>query len=119
MEGLWGERNILDCGLAIALEMNPAQVPRILFLSSLAHSRACGSLIYTEFRKQALALLEDEKDTESEFYRLSPLLFKIFEMREEFIQRKNELTQNAAPQYRQWLDDLGKPEDANDVRAGR
>jgi len=106
---LWGERNIFDWSLALALEMNGSQAARILFLCNLGKGKGCGSAVFNEYRKQALTLLEDEKSEDSEFYRLSPLLFKLFDMREEFEQRKHELMQGADQPYREWLEDLSKP----------
>jgi hypothetical protein len=107
-EGLWGERNMFEGCLATALEMGSAQVPRILFLSLAARNRDCGSSIYSEFKQQALALLEDEKKATSEFYRLSPLLYKVFDMHKELAQRTSELSRNADPLYRDWIDRLSK-----------
>jgi hypothetical protein len=106
LDAMWGERGMLEGCLAIALEMNAAQVPRILFLTALAMSRAFGSSVYGEFRRQALALLASETSTQSAFYRLSPLLFKVFEMHSEFAQRKMELLRGADPPYREWIERL-------------
>ncbi len=104
LKGLWGERNMFEGCLATALEMAGAQVPRILLLSLAAKSRGCGSSIYIEFKKQALALLDDEKKTKSVFYRLSPLLFKVFDMHDDFYLRRTELRSNPDPLYQEWID---------------
>ena len=58
-------------------------------------------------------MLEDEKTKDSEFYRLSPLLFKLFDMREEFERRKHELMQGADQPYRDWLEDLSSRQRAS------
>ena len=105
---LWGERNILEACLATALEMESAQVPRILFLASLAKNRAYGSSVYSEFKSRAMTLLEGETDPASVFYRLSPLLFKVFDMHEEFARRKSELQRDVDPLYCEWIDGLSR-----------
>ncbi len=105
-ETAWIGRKMLDLFLSLALQMLDAQSPRIMLLSALAQSKASGSEIYLEYRTQLLQLLKDEPDKKSPFYRLSPLLFKIYGMTEEFRQQSAELATSAEPQYRTWLDVL-------------
>jgi tetratricopeptide (TPR) repeat protein len=106
VDQMWGERNMYECYLATALELKDAQVPRILFLAALANGKAYGSSVYDEFQRQALALVAAEKDRSSEFYRLSPLLLKVFSMNQEFAQCKAELLKGAEPSYREWIERL-------------
>ena len=94
-DDLRGERNMFEQYLATALSMKDAQVPRILLVAALANSRAYGSPVYSEYRRQALALAKDASVSlkgngvpMTEFYRLSPLLLKTFDMPGEFAQCK-------------------------------
>jgi hypothetical protein len=109
-DGLWGERNMFEWYLGTALEMEGAQVPRILFLASLNKSRGYGSDVFREYERQAVKLLKDENNRGSGFYRLSPLLFKLFGMDDEFEKRKSELLVSADAAYKTWLDGLADTE---------
>jgi hypothetical protein len=64
-----------------------------------------GSPIYSEFKVQALSLLEGA-DTTSRFYKASPLIFKLFEMGGEYERRKQELARHADGDYADWLEDI-------------
>ena len=108
-----GERNMFEQYLATALAMTDAQVPRILLVAALANSRAYGSPVYSEYRRQALALVEDalasfkgNRVPMIEFYRLSPLLLKTFDMHDEFAHCKGEMLKIVDPSYREWIDGL-------------
>ncbi|MEX0678688.1 MAG: hypothetical protein WD063_16535 [Pirellulales bacterium] len=104
-DAIWGERNIFQSCLALVLEMPKAQVPKILFLGALAKGHEYGSLVYSEFKQQALGLLDEEQDRESPLYRLSPLLLKPFDMHR-FQTRRAELLAIATGPYRAWLESL-------------
>jgi hypothetical protein len=102
-DALWGERNIFQSCLALA--MGEAQVPKILFLGALSKGHDYGSIVYSEFREQALALVEREQDRQSPVYRLSPLFLKAFDVRR-FETRRAELLKDAHGPYRAWLESL-------------
>jgi tetratricopeptide (TPR) repeat protein len=102
-ESLFGERNMLNWFLKLAMEEKKSQVPKIMFLSGLAKARKYQSEAYLEFKGQALSLLEDESDAASPFFKLSPLLFKIFDMNKEFGERKSLLLPSADFAYAKWL----------------
>jgi hypothetical protein len=104
-EGLWGERNILEHCLWLALESGDSQVPKILFAGALAKGHDFGSQVIREFKRQALQLVGDEQDRTSPFYRLSPLVLRIFDP-EQFHLRKADLLKDATGSFRQWLESL-------------
>jgi tetratricopeptide (TPR) repeat protein len=104
-EDLWGERNILDWFLRLALDMD-SQIPKLMFVSGLAQSRGCGSQVYLEFKQQALKLLSDEKDKQAAFHRLSPLIFQLFDMPDELARAKASLLPGSSDAYRKWLEAL-------------
>jgi tetratricopeptide (TPR) repeat protein len=102
-DALWGERNILEYCLDVALRADDAQPPKIMFLAALVKSHAYGSNVFSEFKRQALKLVTDEHDRGSPFYRLSPLLLRIFDP-ELFHLRKSDLLKDARGDYRDWLE---------------
>lgn len=106
-DAIWGERNIFQGGLALVLAMPQAQVAKIMFLAALAKAHEYGSLVYSEFKPQALQLIDDESDRESPLYRLSPLLLKPFDMHR-FQTRRAELIATAHGPYRAWLESLSE-----------
>jgi tetratricopeptide (TPR) repeat protein len=101
-DALWGERNILEHCLWLALQDEGAQVPKILFTSAVAKCHDLDSQVVSEFTRQALELVRGETDPECPFYRLSPLLLRVFDP-EWFHVRKAELLATANGEYRQWL----------------
>ena len=104
-DAIWGERNIFQSCLAMLLEMPENPVPRILFLGALAKGHEYGSLVYSEFKQQALELIDEEQDRASVLYRLSPLLLKPFDMHR-YQTRRAELLKDASGPYRAWLESL-------------
>ncbi len=50
-KNIWGERNMLNYYLNLALDLEVAQIPKIMFLSGLSKNRIYGSKRYTEFKK--------------------------------------------------------------------
>ena len=103
---LWGERNMLDYSLQLAVDSNEWQVAKLVFLSSLAKSSAYESSVLNEYKDKALALLEDETDMDSPFYRLSPLLFHTFDMEGNFLRRVESLRHKSDQPYSDWLEAL-------------
>lgn len=104
-DAIWGERNIFQSCLELVLETPSAQVPKILFLGALAKGHEYGSVVYSEFKQQALQLIDDEQDRASAVYRLSPWFLKPFDMHR-FQTRRGELLKDAAGPYRAWLESL-------------
>ena len=82
--------------------MPGAQVPQTCS-GLLGKSRAYGSSVYSEYQQQALALLADEPQPDTPFLRLAPLLFKTFDLGQQFADRKAAILANADPAYREWV----------------
>jgi hypothetical protein len=106
-DAIWGERNIFQYLLEIVIAMPGDQVPRIMFLGALVAGHSYGSLVYSEFKQQALHLIDEERDRDSPLYRLSPLLLKPFDMHR-FRMRQRELLASAHGAYRDWLESLAE-----------
>jgi tetratricopeptide (TPR) repeat protein len=104
-DAIWGERNIFQYLLELVIQRPDDQVSKIMFLGALATAHAYGSVIYSEFKQQALHLIEDEQDRQSPLYRLSPLVLKPFDVHR-FRQRQHELLATARGSYRDWLESL-------------
>lgn len=102
-DALWGERNILEYCLQHALQTPADQVPKIIFTGALIKSHGYGSPVFSEFKRQALELVQQDADRTSPFYRLSPLLLRVVDP-ELFHLRKADLLQDAGPGYREWLE---------------
>jgi tetratricopeptide (TPR) repeat protein len=104
-DALWGQRNMLEYCLNVALRSPDSQPAKILFLGALVKSHAIGLDVFSEFQRQALGLVDQEQDHASPFYRLSPLVLRIFDP-ELFHLSKKELLEGAAGEYRAWLEGL-------------
>jgi hypothetical protein len=74
------------------------------FLSCLAKAKAYDSAVVSEYKAKALALLDNNADSDSTFSRLAPVLLRTFGMDAEFRKRTQDLLRNAEPQYREWLE---------------
>ncbi len=83
-DSLWGERNILNWYLQMSLSMPENLIPRILFISGLAKSKAYGSEIYKEFKEQAIKLITDKTIDNKLLEEFLPFVYKIFDMSDEF-----------------------------------
>lgn len=101
--GLYGERNIHRWLLNLALELPENPVPRIALLSALANTRRRGSELHREVEKETLKLFSTG---DRELYRLSPMVFRLFDRTEEFEARRVELMAGASDDYVRWLAEL-------------
>ena len=97
---------MLNWFLNLALQEQNSQIPKIMFLSGLAKFKKFSSPVFEEFKDQALGLMQDDIYPSNPFYRLSPLLFKIFNMTDEFSRRRTDLLNSADAAYAQWLESL-------------
>lgn len=84
-EKLWGERNILNWYLNLALAQPENPVLKIIFISGLAKSKSYGSEVYKEFKEQAVKLLSDEQKKDSPIRLLVPFVYYLYDMKKEFI----------------------------------
>jgi len=102
-ERLWGERNMLEWPLRMALQWPDAEVPKLMYLSGLAKAASYQSTILHELESRTLELIKDARRTNSPAARLAPIVWRIFGMTEELTQHREALGPDAKDEYRQWL----------------
>lgn len=85
LENLWGERNILNWYLNLALSSPDSIVSKIILISGLAKSKSYGSEVYKEFKEQIVALISDEQSENSQIKQLVPFVYYLYDMKKEFI----------------------------------
>ncbi|MBN1774988.1 MAG: hypothetical protein JW817_00830 [Clostridiales bacterium] len=82
-EALWGERNMLNWYINLALADPHNPIPRIMLISGMAKSKAYGSEVYKEFKDQAIHLLSEKKESDVS-RKLLPFVYNMFDMQEEY-----------------------------------
>ncbi len=85
LENLWGERNILNWYLNLALCAPENVVSKIILISGLAKSKSYGSDVYKEFKEQIVAIISDEQSENSTIRQLVPFVYYLYDMKKEFI----------------------------------
>ena len=103
---LWGERNMLEWSLRIALQWPKAVTPKIMFLSGLGKAAKYQSDILPEFKERTLTLFKDAGGTDTPIARLKPLVWKIFDMHEELIGFQQSLSPDGQDSYSRWVREL-------------
>jgi len=104
-EVLWGERNLIEWWLRMALNWQRAHVPRMAYLASIANAAEYGSSLLDEFAARTRELMKDSERMNSPVYKLAPVMWKAFGMTQEL--EKAVLAsagQGADDAYGQWLD---------------
>lgn len=109
-DSLWGERNMLEWWLRMALQWPTWAVPRMAYLAILSNAANYGSPVLEEFRERTLALISSTNRDQPWLARLAPVAWKAFGMNDalEDVQRKA----GADAAYAEWLDRVargGKP----------
>ena len=104
--GLYGERNIHQWLLTLALSDESSPVGKIGFAAALANSRRRGSEVYRESEKAALAMFRAVTKGDGDLYRFTPAVFRLFDQMEEFERRRSELMPGADDRYIRWLASL-------------
>ncbi len=99
-----GERHIYNGLLDLCARMERGQAPKLLFLAAMAAAKERGSEVFDEFKAKALTLIDEEKDEHSPFFKLSPLLYRVFSMSDEFERRMRTVGRGADKEFRAWLD---------------
>jgi len=105
VESIWGERNILNWYMNLALSDIDNPIPKIMLISGLSKSKSYGSEIYKEFKAQAISLLLNEQSESSNAKKLLPFVYRLFDMENEFNSLKEKLLENNNDnsQYEEWL----------------
>jgi len=105
-DSLWGERNMLEWWLRVALHWEPWVVPRIAYLAALSMAASYGSPLLEEFRARTLELLRSAESRDPITARLAPLAWKTFGIANERDAARNDAA--ADSDYTQWLERLAQ-----------
>ncbi|MYM95075.1 tetratricopeptide repeat protein [Duganella vulcania] len=100
---MWGERSMLDWPLAIALHWSTADVPKLMYLSTLGKARGYQSDVLPEYKERSLALLRDTGPANSVASRVAPFAWALFGMTDELEKFIQNLPADADPTYVAWL----------------
>lgn len=77
-DAMWGERNMLEWPLRMALHWPEFEVAKLLYFAGLSNAARYGSTVLPEFEKRSFALLTEMKDAASPLAGLAPLLQHVF-----------------------------------------
>ncbi len=102
-ESIFGESGIIRNPLDLSLMALDILIPKILFISNLAKAFSYHSDVLAEFKKYAIKLISDNKNDEY-IVKLSPLVYKIFAMEQEF----NDFEKNIGKYPKSYQDWFGK-----------
>lgn len=105
-DSLWGERNIYDDYLDMAINTEDSEVPKIMLLSAICRARAFGSDVYAEYRDKMYSIIHDETDINSPLFKLSPIFFKNFTESDKFEAVKSKLLATNDGEYADWVNKL-------------
>ncbi|PXV58984.1 Tetratricopeptide repeat-containing protein [Dyella jiangningensis] len=105
-ENLWGERNMLEWWLRMALQWPSWAVPRMAYLAALSNAARYASPVLEEFRERTLALLKSIKDEQPMLARLAPLAWHCFGMNDALDDVRRHAADDEA--YTQWLDRVAR-----------
>jgi Tfp pilus assembly protein PilO len=105
---IWGERAMLDWPLTMALHWPSAEVPKLMYISGLGKALDYQSDILVEYKERSLQLLHEARQTNSQVAQLAPLVWKAFDMQDEFQAYIRDLPSDANPAYMAWLERVGE-----------
>lgn len=77
-DSMWGERNMLEWPLRMALHWPDYAVPKAMYLSGISHAVRYRSTVLGEFEERSFALLKDMTAAKSPVADLGPLLLHAF-----------------------------------------
>ncbi|MGN6324205.1 MAG: tetratricopeptide repeat protein [Dyella sp.] len=122
-ETLWGERNLIEWWLRMALSWPNAHVPPMAYLAAISNAGAYGSKLLEEFRGRTHELMKDNGRMNSPASKLAPVVWKAFGMTEELEKAALACVEEGrSDEYRQWLDRLvhhpGLPVQENGAEVG-
>lgn len=78
-DDLWGERNMIEWPLRMALQWPEQEVFKAMYLSGISHAARYGSELLTEFEERSFALLREMGQAKSPLVDLGPLLLHAFD----------------------------------------
>ncbi len=100
---VWGERTMLEWPLNMALQWPQAEVPKLMYISGLGKAFDYQSEVLGEYKKRTLELLRTATQENSPAAQLTPLVWKIFGMQDEFSAGQQNMPAHASPAYAEWL----------------
>ena len=100
---LWGERAMLDWPLNMALHWPTVEVPKLMYFSGLGKALDYKSDVLAEYKERSLQLLRETERSNSPVIRLAPLVWKLFDMEEEFHAHTQNQSADVTPAYQAWL----------------
>lgn len=103
-KSLWGERNMLEWWLRLALHWEPWVVPRMAYLAALSTASGYGSPLLEEFRTRTLEFVRSAAGRDTTMARLAPVAWKTFGVTDELDGARRAAMPDSA--YAQWLDRL-------------
>lgn len=77
-DAMWGERNMLEWPLRMALHWPDYEVPKAMYLSGISHASRYHSDVLSEFEERSFALLREMNQAKSPLADLGPLLLQAF-----------------------------------------
>jgi tetratricopeptide (TPR) repeat protein len=104
-EALWGERNLIEWWLRMALSWQHTHAPRIAYLASIANAAEYGSSLLDEFAARTRELVKESEKLNSPVFKLAPVMWKAFGMTQELENAVQACSAHGADDaYTQWLD---------------
>ena len=103
---LYGERDILNHLLNVALGNRQVLLPKLAFLAALVLNRARGSSIYQEYRSSALALADAERDPTTDAFAVTGVAYHLFDKPDALEARNRQLTEQGRQPVADWLASL-------------
>ncbi|RFP09139.1 tetratricopeptide repeat protein [Duganella sp. BJB488] len=100
---MWGERSMLDWPLTMALHWSAADVPKLMYLSTLGKARGYQSHVLPEYKERSLELLRDTGEADSVASRVAPFVWALFGMTDELGKFIQDQPADANPAYVAWL----------------
>lgn len=77
-DAMWGERNMLEWPLQMALQWPHLEVAKLMYLSGISHAARYQSNLLREFEERSFALLSDMRTQSSPVAGLAPLLWHAY-----------------------------------------
>jgi len=108
-ERLYGERDILNQMLNLALANRQLLLPKLVFLAALSLNKTRGSSLYQEYRATALAMADAEKDASSDAFAVTAVAYHLFDRSEAFEARRQQLEEQGRQPVAEWLASLRQP----------
>jgi len=105
-ESLWGERNIIEWPMRMALQWPEWELPRAMFYAALSHAARYQSVVLPEFEERARDLVRDMKARSSPLASLEPLALRAFGRGDAIAALK---AQTADPARLAWIERVESP----------